>query len=104
MKVHEWVKFFFYTVLYLLCDEQLGTHFFSFFFLAPELPTSLSVKLKICRSQVCQLIDEDFDSFRYKDLPHVYIFFKTSSPTKNEAMPLYARAAKCTLKIQKLKI
>jgi hypothetical protein len=65
---------------------------------APPLPASLSVHLRICRSQVCQLVDEDFESFRYKDLPHVYVFFKTSSKSQNQEMPLHIRAAKCTLK------
>ena len=61
------------------------------------LPDSLCVHLKICRKQIVHLLDEEYETFRYDDLPHVFIFFKTSSKQKNAAMPLEVRAARATL-------
>ena len=58
------------------------------------LPDSLCVHLKICRTQVAHLLDEEYETFRYADLPHVFIFFKTSSKHKNADMPLEVRASK----------
>ena len=63
------------------------------------LPKALCVHLRICRTQVVALLDDSFDAIRYEDLPHVFIFFKTSASASTELtnMPLEAKTAKVTL-------
>lgn len=67
-----------------------------------SLPESLSIHLRICRTQVVALLSDDFESIRFKDLPHIFVFFKTSASgstniSKNN-MPIEVKTSKVTLK------
>ena len=43
---------------------------------APALPKSLSVRLKVSRSSACNIIDQGFLPFKYKDFEEVFLFIK----------------------------
>ena len=64
--------------------------------LQAALPKQLCVHLRICRTQVVALLDDRFDAVRFADMPHIFIFFKTSTPATT-TMPIETRTSKVTL-------